>query len=619
MSSSPRQFSLTRKLRTTRRDLDQLPQVFHLVWQASHLWTVAWVVLLVAQGVLPVATVLLTRALVDGLVVVAGNGVSWAAIAPVILPAGAMALVLLLTELLQGLGSWVRTAQSEQLRDHIAGLIHHKATEVDYAVYESSEFYDRLTRATSDASGQSLAVLENSGSALQNSVTLLAMGAVLLPYGVWLPIVLFASTLPAFYVMLRLNRRHHRWWEKTTLDRRRLQYYELALTHMMMAAEVRLFNLGPFFRDAYRQIRRRLYREQMQLVQQQSLGRLFAGMVTLFCSGAALVWVGRQVLIGTMTLGDLALFYQAFSRGQGLMRAVLGNLGQIYTSSLYLNNLFDFLKLQPAITDPVHPKPVPPRIQQGIRLRGVTFTYPGSDRPVLQQFNLTLPAGKVVAVVGDNGAGKSTLVKLLCRFYDPQSGSIELDGIDLREFAVQDWRQMISVLFQDYTPYHLTAIDNIRLGDLASHPTQQQVEQAAKDAGIHDRIARLPQGYASQLGKAFPGGTDLSGGEWQRLALARAFLRRAPLIILDEPTSAMDPWAEADWLDRFRTLAEGRTAVVITHRFTLAMRADIIHVMRAGNIVESGTHRELLAKNGLYAQSWRSQMEDTKPEALQTF
>jgi ATP-binding cassette subfamily B protein len=274
--------------------------------------------------------------------------------------------------------------------------------------------------------------------------------------------------------------------------------------------------------------------------------------------------------------------------------------------------------LQPKIVDPPNPLPIPIKIKQDIRFHQLTFCYPGSDKPVLENFNLTIPAGKIVAIVGDNGAGKSTLIKLLCRFYDPKAGRIELDNIDLRNFSITEMRRLITVLFQFPITYQMTAAENLILGDLSVTPSQTEIEIAAKDAGIHDKIMRLPQGYNTILGKLFPGGTDLSGGEWQRLALARAFLRKAQIIILDEPTSAMDPWAEHDWLERFRKMANGRTAIVITHRFTLAMRADIIHVMRAGQIVESGSHDELLALNGLYAESWKSQMQSNQQQSVYT-
>lgn len=564
--------------------------------------------MLVIQGLLPVATVYLTRLLVNRLVAVVGVGMAWESIRLILVPAVLMASVLLLTEFLRSAIEWVRTAQSELVQDYISALVHKKSVAVDIAFYESSEYYDHLNRARSDASSRSLALLENSGSLLQNSITFVAMAAILLAYGIWLPAFLLLSTLPAFYIVLRLNRRYHQWWQQTTTDRRWLQYYDVLLTNDAIAPEIRLFALGSYFQSAYQTLRQRLRTERLQLVKEQTLSRLGAGAVALGISGVTVAWMARQVLLGIITLGDLALFYQAFNQGQSLMRSLLGNLGEIYKNSLFIGNLFEFLELEAKVISPLQPLPTPLALNQGICFEQLTFRYPGSERAVLADFNLTIPAGKIVAIVGDNGAGKSTLIKLLCRFYDPEAGYIKLDGTDLRDFSVEELRNLMTVLFQFPIPYYVTAAQNIALGDLSATPSAAEIEAAAKGAGVHEAIMRLPQGYDTMLGKWFPGGADLSGGEWQRLALARSFLRRAQIIILDEPTSAMDPWAEFDWLERFRTLANGRTALVITHRFTLAMRADIIHVMRNGQIVESGNHDELLAQGGLYAQSWTEQM-----------
>lgn len=600
---------MTSKLRSTNTILSHLVNTFSLVWAASRYWTVAWMALLLLQGTLPAATVYLTRLLVNSLVAVVGAGISWASIQTVLIPVALMAGVLLLTEFMQGASEWIRTAQSELVQDYISGLIHKQSIAIDFGCYESSEYNDQLDRAREGASGRSLALLESTGSLVQNSITLVAMAALLLPYGLWLPIILVTSALPAFYVLLRVNQLQYEWSQRTTIDRRWLQYYELVMTHSMCAAELRLFNYGSYFQSAYQNLRRRLRNEQMKLIRTQSLGRLGAGVLALLITSVALAWMGRQVLLGMITLGDLALFYQAFNRGQGIVKSLLGSLGQIYRNSLFVGNLFEFLQLQPKIVDPPKPLPMPAKLKQGIQFRQVTFRYPGTESAVLENFNLTIPAGKIVAIVGDNGAGKSTILKLLCRFYDPQVGSVELDGIDLRHFSVAALRRMITVLFQNHIPYYVSAAQNIALGDLSATSSQSEMEAAAKASGIHDKIMRLPQGYDSMLGKWFPGGTDLSGGQWQRLALARSFFRKAEIIILDEPTSAMDPWAEFDWLERFRAMASDRTAIVITHRFTLAMRADIIHVMRAGRIVESGSHDELVAQGGLYAQSWKSQMQ----------
>jgi ATP-binding cassette subfamily B protein len=290
------------------------------------------------------------------------------------------------------------------------------------------------------------------------------------------------------------------------------------------------------------------------------------------------------------------------------MRSLLLDVGQIYGNSLFLGNLFEFLDLQPRVVDPPAARPAPARLRHGIRFRDVTFRYPGSERLALSHFDLFIPAGRTVAIVGENGAGKSTLIKLLCRFYDPEDGRIELDGVDIRDLALDDLRRLITVLFQSPVSFQATAAENIALGDIAAASDAAAIEAAARGAGAHELIARLPHAYDSALGKWFADGAELSGGEWQRVALARAYLRHAQLILLDEPTSFMDSWAEADWFERLRALAARRTAVIITHRFTIAMRADTIHVMREGRIVESGSHEQLLERDGLYAQSWFEQM-----------
>ena len=580
-----------------------------LIWAASRYWTLAWVVLLVIQGLLPAATVWLTKLLVDNLVAAMKTGVVEAGFRLLLVPAALMIGVLLLSELLQGVLVWTRTIQSELIQDYISALVHEQSVTVDLAFYENPEYHDRLHQARSEASGRSLGLLESSGSLLQNSVTLLAMSMVLIPYGALLPLVLVFSTLPALYIVLVFNRRYHRWWQQRTAARRLAEYYDYFLTNSWIAAEMRLFDIGAHFQSAYQALRCQLRSERLSLLKEQSIAKLGAGVSALVISGATMAWMLWRALQGLLSLGDLALFYQAFNRGQSLMRALLGSVSEIHSNILYLGNLFEFFGLKPQIVDPPNPIPAPSSLQQGIRFRQVTFRYPGSERTVLKNFNLTIPAGQVVAIVGDNGAGKSTLIKLLCRFYDPIDGRIEIDGVDIRNFAVKEFRRLLTVLFQGPVPYQATAAENIAIGDLSAEPSLAEIESAARGAGAHEVIARLPQSYETLLGKAFVNGVELSGGEWQRLALARAFLRRAQIIILDEPTSAMDSWAETDWLERFRTLANGRTAIVITHRFTLAMRADMIHVMRNGQIVESGNHLELLEQGGLYAQSWKAQTQ----------
>ena len=600
---------LIARFHETAAHLSYWPRTMRLLWAAAPKWNTAWAVLLIVQGVLPALSIYLIKILVDGLVAAKAANGTWPETRHALVLLALMAAVLLLTDFLQGLIEWIHTAQTELIQDHIKNLVHQQTTTLDLAFYESPEYFDLLDQARSEGGNRPLALLESFGSLAQNGITLVAMGAVLIAYNLWLPVILLISTIPAFYVVLRFDRQYHRWWQRMTTDRRWSQYYDTLLTHSDSAAEVRLFNLGPHYRAAYRTLRQSLLADRLKQMRKLAFAKSSAGMVGLIVAGAAMAWIAWRALHGAATLGDLALFYQAFNRGQSLMRSLLGSVGQIITNSLYLGNLFAFLELKPRILDKEQPAPAPAKLQKGIDFQRITFNYPGSTRAALKDFNLFIPVGKIVAIVGANGAGKSTLLKLLCRFYDPQSGAIEIDGIDLRDLAVGELRRLLTVLFQFPMQYHATARQNIALGALSAAPDDGDIEIAAMRAGADEMIGRLPQGYESVLGKWFLNGAELSGGEWQRIALARAYIRKSQIILLDEPTSFIDSWAEADWFNRFRQLAQERTGIIITHRFTIAMRADIIHVMNDGQIVESGTHRELIAAKGLYAQSWAAQMK----------
>ncbi len=597
---------LRRQIRKAVAHLPYVPRALVLVLRAAGRWTSLWAALLVLQGMLPVATVYLTRSLVNHLVA-ALNLRDWPSVRASLEVMALMGAVLLAGELLRAATGWVRATQAELVQDYITAEIHKKSATLDLSYYDLSEYYDRLELARSEAQRRPVALLEGLGAMLQNGITLAAMGAVLLPFGWWLPVALLLSTLPAFSVVSRFALRQHQWHLSHKRDQRLARYYDWILSHRDPAAELRLFDLGAHFQGAYQGVRRRVRRDLIALARNESGAQLGAGAAGLVISGGAMAWMAWRATQGRATPGDLALLYQAFQQGLRLMRGLLENVGHLYSDILFLGNLFTFLELEPRLHSPADPEPAPVSLHKGIVFRGVTFQYAGAAGPALQQFDLSVPAGQMAAIVGSNGSGKSTLIKLLCRFYDPDDGSIEVDGVNVRRMRLEDLRRLITVLFQEPMRYHATVGENITMSDVGAGLRATEIEAAAIASGAAQTIARLPRGYETELGKIFGAGAELSVGEWQRLALARAYVRRSPILVLDEPTSAMDPWAEVKWLERFRALAVGRTVLVITHRFSTARSADCIHVMAEGRIVESGSHQELVERGGRYAEAWRAQ------------
>ena len=597
------------RLREGSAQLRQLPRAAGLVWTAGRGHAAAWAALLLLQGLLPVAAVHLTRLVVDGLVAAQKGEAAPGEYGGLLALAIGLACVLVLSEALAAVTQWIRASVGERVADHVMLLIHRKSAEVDLAFYESADFYDRLHRARADAMYRPMAVLESAGLLIQGAITLAAMVVVLLPYGAMMPLALLAAAAPALAIVPGAIVRRYRLRMKRTADERRAWYCDAMATGSASAAELRLFDLGGHFAQVYQSLRRGLRAGNAELARKEALAEVAAGAWGLAVTGAAMGWMVTRAFHGAASLGDLTLLYQALAQGQRLARSVLENFGQLMGHCLFLSGMFDFLSLRPAITDGPVPLDGLALPRQGIRFRNVRFAYPGADRPVLAGLNLFIPAGQVVALVGPNGAGKSTLIKLLCRLYDPQEGQIELDGRNLRELRLADLRRKISVLFQQPVRYTDTVAGNIAIGLPPHEASAAAVRAAACAAGCDSFIADLPGGCDCLLGREYADGMELSVGQWQRLALARALVRRSPILLLDEPTSALDAAAEADWMDRFRRVAADRTAIIITHRLTTAMRADVIHVIDDGRIVESGSHAQLLTGDGWYARCWRGQVQ----------
>jgi ATP-binding cassette subfamily B protein len=593
---------LSRQIAQFFRRLPTGRNALALVWRAAGWWTVAWGILLVTQGLVPAGLALLLRTLVNRLV---ASSPGWNTVLP---PAVGIAVLWIVAQLLSSALSWVRAAQAELVQAEVHRLIQTQALRLDLSFYDRPESFDLLYRAQADALDQPLSLLESLGALVQNGLGFLALAAILFAYARWLPLLLVLTAVPGLLLVARQILEAHRWNMEHTNDIRRAEYLDWIMTGQSAAAELRLFSIGAHFRNAYEDLRKILRVGRLRLAWQGATTELGAGLLAWAGSIAGLGWMLHRTLAGQVKLGDLLLCFQAFQQSQLLLRSLLEGAGKVYRSLLFVNNLDEFLKIQPVILSGLAASPAL-SIANSIRLDRVSFTYPGGNHRALDDFNLEIPQGKVVAIVGHNGAGKSTLIKLLCRFYDPDEGRILVDGVDMSSLDREALRRRITVLFQEPVRYHATVRENIGFGDVAAISDQARLWEAARGAGALDPIGRLTEGFDAVLGKMF-GNVELSGGEWQRIALARAFFRQASFIILDEPSSAMDSWAEQDWLSRFRALAQGKTALMITHRFTTAMHADIIHVMDKGRVVESGTHAELVERGGAYAASWRAQMRE---------
>ena len=565
--------------------------------------------LLVVQGTLPLLSLYLTKLVVDAVTTALEAPDKGAAFGQVTLLIGLTGGVVLLSALCRSIAGLVSEAQGQVITDHMSDLLHAKSIEVDLEYYESAQYYDKLHRAQREAPYRPVRIVNGLVQVAQSGISLLAMAGLLFSFHWGIAAILFAAAVPGLFVRLRYAGQTYRWQRRSTPAERQAWYFHWLLTGDAHAKEIRQFDLGSLFRRRFRDLRQQLRREKIEIATRRSMAELVSQASATVAVFGSYAFIAYRTVQGAITLGDLVMYYQAFQRGQNFLREMLGGLAGLYEDNLFLSNLYEFLELKPKVVEPLHPRSIPQPMQTGLAFDHVSFRYPTGTREVLEDVSLTIRPGEVVALVGENGSGKTTLIKLLCRLYDPTNGTITLDGVDLRQLETSALRREISVVFQDYAQYHLTARENVWFGNVALPPDEERIAEAARRSGADEVINELPQGYETILGKWFEDGEELSVGEWQKVALARAFLRDAQIIVLDEPTSALDARAEYEVFRKFHQLAAGRTAILISHRFSTVRMADRIFVLEGGKIVESGSHDELVRLGGTYARLFETQAQ----------
>lgn len=587
----------------------QLRRAVDLVWKSTRNWTVMSLGCMAVQAILPLLSLYLIKLIVDSVHDAITSPHHPETFSRIFLWIGLTAFVTLMIAGFRALSEIIRENQGQLLTDHVTDVIHSKSAEVDLVYYEDPDYYDTLHRAQQEAPYRPNHIIQALTQLGQSGISLIALAGLLFYLHWAVTLVLFVAVLPVIIVKIRNADRMYEWkFRRTETERQTYEYHQM-LTSGIHAKELRIYNLGDIFRKRYRDLRAKLRNENLKLAKARSVNDLLAQFAAIVALFGLLVFVILRTMRGELTLGDMVMYFQAFQRSQTYLQDIMGGLAGLYEDSIFLNHFYNFLDLKSEAEVCQHGQDVPRPMQDGITFENVSFMYNEKGGNVLEDIDLTIHAGEVVALVGDNGAGKTTLAKLICRLYEPTGGRITLDGADFRDFDIKELRREIAVIFQDYVHYPLTVRENIWVGNTTLNPDDERLYVAAQFSAADAFISKLPEGYDTRLGKHFGGGVEISIGEWQKVALARAFLRDAQMIILDEPTSALSPQSEYEVFQSFRKLIKGHSALLISHRFSTVRMADMIYVLDKGRIVERGSHEILMALNGYYAHMFNIQAQ----------
>lgn len=602
-SEGPRQ-RIVRAVQGTARSM---LQVLRLVGSTHAPLTVTLAILTLARSVVPAAEVWLTKLVIDTVVKAVQSGNAEAYGRHIIILAAAQFSLIAGSSLFRALANISQQLLQERVTIRVQTLIMEQANRLDLVTFENPRYYDAIQQAQRESAYRPVQMVAELFGLGRNIIIFLSMIGLLAGLSPLIALIALASPVPAFIANSRYGWYGFQLMRRQSPLRRLMSYLTTVLTTDTFTKEVKIFSLGPYFVDRYRSLAQRYYRDTRSLLVRRYLAGFGWGLLSLLATSATYLYMALLALASRITLGDLTMFTRATSQVQEGFQSILSGFSALYEHGLYVTVLFDLLAQEPRVRAPVQPIPVRRPFQQGIEFRNVSFTYPGMEQPALRNVSFSIAPGETVAIVGRNGAGKTTLVKLLARLYDPDSGQVLIDGHDVREYDPDELRREIGAIFQDYAEYHLSAGENIGVGRIERIDDEAALNAAAERGGAAETIARLPAGYRTVLGKWFDGGHQLSGGEWQKIALARAFMRDAQILILDEPTAALDAQAEYELFARIRELTQGRTAIFISHRFSTVRLADRILVLENGDLVEQGSHDALLQRNGHYAHLFELQ------------